>query len=243
MIPKIVHYCWFGGNPLPEDARKCVDSWRRFFPDYEIREWNESNYDVRSIPYIAEAYAAGKYAFVSDYARMDILLRYGGVYFDTDVEVIRPFDDILAGGAFMGCEIDGGSADSPIMVNPGLGLGLEAGNPVAARIVEFYRTHNFRTPDGGVNPTAIVKITTEALKQGGLENKPGFQTVEGVTVYPREYFNPFDDLTGKLHTTPRTHSIHWFSKTWMKVSPMRQALSRFVHRMFGADALSKFRKK
>ena len=102
MIPKIIHYCWFGRNPLPDSAKKCIESWRKFFPEYEIKEWNEDNFDVHLIPYVEEAYNAKKYAFVSDYARFWILYFYGGVYFDTDVEVIRPMDDILAKGGFMG---------------------------------------------------------------------------------------------------------------------------------------------
>ena len=95
MIPKTIHYCWFGRNQLPKSAIKCISSWRKFFPDYEIKEWNEDNFDVNSIPYTAEAYQVGKYAFVSDYARFWILYHYGGVYFDTDVEVIKPMDDII----------------------------------------------------------------------------------------------------------------------------------------------------
>ena len=106
MIPKIIHYCWFGRNPLPELAQKCIASWKKYLPDYEIKEWNEDNFDVNIIPYTAEAYAAKKYAFVSDYARFWILYKYGGIYFDTDVEVIRPIDDIIAKGNFMGCETD-----------------------------------------------------------------------------------------------------------------------------------------
>ena len=104
MIPKIIHYCWFGRNPLPESAIKCINSWKKFFPDYEIKEWNEDNFDVNIIPYTAEAYEAKKYAFVSDYARFWILYHFGGIYFDTDVEVIKPFDDILERGPFMGRE-------------------------------------------------------------------------------------------------------------------------------------------
>ena len=106
MIPKIIHYCWFGRNPLPELAQKCIASWKKYLPDYEIKEWNEDNFDVNIIPYTAEAYAMKKYAFVSDYARFWILYRYGGIYFDTDVEVIRPIDDIIAKGNFMGYETD-----------------------------------------------------------------------------------------------------------------------------------------
>ena len=126
MIPKIIHYCWFGRNPLPELARKCIASWRKYLPDYEIKEWNEDNFDVNIIPYTAEAYAQKKYAFVSDYARFWILYRYGGIYFDTDVEVIRPLDDIIARGCFMGFETDPAPKQNGVdaCVNPGLGLGV-----------------------------------------------------------------------------------------------------------------------
>ena len=135
MIPKVIHYCWFGGNELPESAKKCIDSWRKFFPDYEIKEWNESNYDVRKNIYISQAYDAGKYAFVSDYARFDVLYQFGGIYFDTDVEVIKSFEDILTQGSFMGCEIDGEThteeKDKSIRenkcVNPGVGMAASAG--------------------------------------------------------------------------------------------------------------------
>lgn len=106
MIPKIIHYCWFGRGPLPELAQKCIASWKKYLPDYEIKEWNEDNFDVNIIPYTAEAYQAKKYAFVSDYARFWILYQYGGIYFDTDVEVIRPMDDIISKGNFMGFETD-----------------------------------------------------------------------------------------------------------------------------------------
>lgn len=130
MIPKIIHYCWFGRNPLPELAQKCIASWKKYLPDYEIKEWNEDNFDVNIIPYTAEAYAQKKYAFVSDYARFWILHKYGGIYFDTDVEVIRPIDDIIARGNFMGFETDPNPAKgdaSEGSVAPGLGLGVAPG--------------------------------------------------------------------------------------------------------------------
>ena len=123
-IPKVIHYCWFGGNPLPELAQRCIDSWRKYLPDYEIKEWNESNFNVNIIPYTAEAYQQGKYAFVSDYARFWILYRYGGIYFDTDVEVIRPLDDVLDRGGFMGFETHYKESLNPheVATNPGLSL-------------------------------------------------------------------------------------------------------------------------
>ena len=138
MIPKVIHYCWFGGNPLPESAQKCIASWRKFLPDYEIKEWNESNFDVNAIPYTAQAYAAKKYAFVSDYARFSILYDNGGLYFDTDVEVIRPMDDIIENGPFMGFEIDASGIDFKKAVAPGLGLGANPGLGLYKEILEHY---------------------------------------------------------------------------------------------------------
>jgi len=119
MIPKVIHYCWFGRNPLPSLAIKCIESWRKYLPDYEIKEWNEDNFDVNIIPYTQEAYQVGKYAFVSDYARFWILYKYGGLYFDTDVEVIKPMDDIIARGPFMGCEKDVSDTSVASVAPPG----------------------------------------------------------------------------------------------------------------------------
>ena len=244
MIPKVIHYCWFGGNPLPEFAVKCIDSWRKYMPDYEIKEWNESNFDVNIIPYTKEAYEAKKYAFVSDYARFWILYKYGGVYFDTDVEVIRPLDEIINRGAFMGCEIDGQDPHyGDIAVAPGLGLAVEAGHEVYKAILERYANHNFLNADGSYNTTyAVVKLTTDILKSFGMENIKGIQSVAGIYIYPQCYFNPFDDATGRLHKTSDTYTIHWFSKTWMKINPTRQWIARMAHRIFGVNFTSKLRK-
>lgn len=244
MIPKVIHYCWFGGNPLPEFAIKCIDSWRKYMPDYEIKEWNESNFNVNIIPYTKEAYEAKKYAFVSDYARFWILYHYGGVYFDTDVEVIRPLDEIIERGAFMGCEIDGQDPHyGDIAVAPGLGLAVEAGHQVYKAILEKYADHHFLNDDGSYNTTyAVVKLTTDTLKSFGMENIKGIQQVADVYIYPQCYFNPFDDATGRLNKTPDTYTIHWFSKTWMKVNPARQWVARMLHRIFGVNFTSKLRK-
>lgn len=243
MIPKVIHYCWFGGNPLPEFAVKCINSWRKFMPDYEIKEWNESNFDVNIIPYTKEAYEAKKYAFVSDYARFWILYHFGGVYFDTDVEVIRPLDEIIERGAFMGCEIDGQDPHyGDIAVAPGLGLAVEAGHEVYKAILEKYATLRFLNEDGSYNTTyAVVKLTTDILKSFGMENIKGIQQVADIYIYPQRYFNPFDDATGRLNKTADTYTIHWFSKTWLKVNPMRQWISRIAHRLFGVDFTKKLR--
>ena len=244
MIPKVIHYCWFGGNPLPAFAVKCIDSWRTYMPDYEIKEWNESNFDVNIIPYTKEAYEAKKYAFVSDYARFWILHNYGGIYFDTDVEVIRPLDKIIERGAFMGCEIDGQDPHyGDIAINPGLGLAIEAGHQVSNAILERYANHRFLNEDGSHNTTyAIVKLTTDILKTFGLENISGIQHVAGIYIYPKCYFNPFDDATGRLNKTQNTYTIHWFSKTWLNINPMRQWLSRIAHRVFGVKGTTQLRR-
>ena len=191
MIPKIIHYCWFGHNPLPPLALKCIASWKKYLPDYEIKEWNEDNFDVNIIPYTQEAYAAGKYAFVSDYARFWILYKYGGIYFDTDVEMIRPIDDIIAAGGFMGCETDphpvsvdvcspGGnetevSSDLGLGVAPGLGLGVAPGLGLVKKVLDYYEGAQFVNESNMRNQITVVHITTHILLENGLQLEPGIQ--------------------------------------------------------------------
>ena len=243
MIPKKIHYCWFGRNPLPESAQKCIDSWMKYLPDYEIIEWNEDNFDVNSIPYTAQAYEAKKYAFVSDYARFKILYEHGGLYFDTDVEVIRPMDDIIDNGAFLGFEINPCLARPMGAVAPGLGMGAEKNMEIYATILDYYSRLIFLKEDGSYNTTdAVVNITTKELIKAGLKNISGIQTVADITIYPEDYFNPFDDLTGRLNKTANTRTIHWFTKSWMNVNPCRQWLSRVTHRIIGIHTASTAKK-
>lgn len=222
MIPKIIHYCWFGGNPLPKSAKKCIASWRKFLPDYEIKEWNESNFDVNIIPYTAEAYKAKKYAFVSDYARFYILYKYGGLYFDTDVEVIRNMDDIIARGPFMGCEGEAKQSKNRLQdaattlgVNPGLGLGVNPGLGLVKEILNIYKDKNFLKSDGTQYDETIVTITTNLLCKKGLRYTNDIQQVDGVWIYPKEFFCPKDYVTGKLSISKNSRSIHHYSATWI----------------------------
>ena len=233
MIPRVVHYCWFGRNPLPASAVKCIESWRHFMPGYEIKEWNEDNFDVNSVPYISEAYAAKKYAFVSDYARFWILYHYGGVYFDTDVELIKPVDDILERGAFMGIEDIYPEHDPYPLVAPGLGMAVEAGHEFYKKELDYYAGVHFLLPDGTYDHETVVRRTTALLVQEGLEPRDALQQVAGIWIYPKEYFNPLDDLTGRLEKTKNTRSIHWYARTWQNRSPLKQWLSRWSHRVFG----------
>lgn len=215
MIPKIIHYCWFGRGPLPELAQKCIASWKKYLPDYEIKEWNEDNFDVNIIPYTAEAYKAKKYAFVSDYARFWILYQYGGIYFDTDVEVIRPIDDIIYRGNFMGFETDASKDGSDAAsVAPGLGMGVNPGLGIIKKMLDFYEGRHFEFIPGGIGQLTIVHITTEVLLKAGLKQQHGIQQVNDMWIYPAEYFCPINLKTGRIHVRPNTRTIHHYAGTW-----------------------------
>lgn len=216
MIPRIIHYCWFGRNPLPDSAQKCVASWRKFFPGYEIKAWNEDNFDVNIIPYTQQAYEAKKYAFVSDYARFWILYHEGGLYFDTDVEVVKSFDDILERGAFMGLEIDGTKKGTKVAINPGLGLGAEAGMPIYLEILNGFTNLDYYGSNGQRNNYSMIPMVTDLFLRNGLKMNGQIQELCGVTIYPQCYFNPYNGVTGRLQLTSETHSIHWYSATWME---------------------------
>ena len=238
MIPKVIHYCWFGRNPLPPLAIKCIESWKKYLPEYEIREWNEDNFDVNIIPYTQEAYKAKKYAFVSDYARFWILYKYGGLYFDTDVEVIKPMNDIIAKGPFMGCENEVKDHEKTVLaiapgiglgVNPGLGLGVNPGLDLYKEMLDLYGTLHFVNPDGKLNLKTVVQYTTEILCQHGLRNVNKVQECAGVWIYPKEYFCPVDYSSKKFVITSNTKSIHHFAESWKaKKQKNKEKLYRLI---------------
>ena len=215
MIPRVIHYCWFGKGSLSDLALKCIISWRKYFPDYEIKEWNESNYDVNIIKYTSEAYAAKKYAFVSDYARFDILYKHGGVYFDTDVEVIASFEDLLQRGGFMGLEPVSGEN---VFCNPGLGMAYAPGMRIACEIIELYKSMTFINIDGSYNYSTVVETVTSILKKYGLKNENVIQAFEGFLVYPTDYFCPYSLKTASLQLTGNTLSIHHYVGSWLNDS-------------------------
>ena len=232
MIPKIIHYCWFGRNPLPESAIKCINSWKKFFPDYEIKEWNEDNFDVNIIPYTAEAYQAKKYAFVSDYARFWILYHHGGLYFDTDVEVIKPMDDIIARGPFMGIEFGAMGKHEYMAVNPGLGLAAFPGLPLYKMMLERFEQLSFYMEDGKIQTYTMIPIVSELLKNEGLKHINDIQQVAGIWIYPADYFNPLEAETGILKVTENTRSIHWYMASWLPPQPVwKKKLKQWVRRL------------
>lgn len=211
-IPKVIHYCWFGKNPLPQLAVDCINSWKKYCPDYEIKEWNEDNFDFNCCDYVREAYEEGKWAFVSDYARFHIINQEGGVYFDTDVELLKPIDDIVERGPFMGIERGEES------VNVGLGFGAYTGFPFLSEVLAYYKTQHFRKEDGTLDQTTVVTRVTNLLKQYGYKNVNKKQYVHKVYIYPTEYFCPMDYLTCKVKITPKTRTIHHYASSWVNDS-------------------------
>lgn len=231
MIPKIIHYCWFGRNPLPKSAQKCIASWKKYLPDYVVKEWNEDNFDVNAIPYTYDAYEAKKYAFVSDYARFWILYNYGGVYFDTDVEVIRPIDALIEKGAFMGWEKPNSLGVSSIA--PGLGLAAPQGMSLYKDILNGFENLNFYRENGERNSYSMIPMVTDLLIKHGLKKDGHLQTIDGIIVYPNEYFCPMDAVTGRVNITSDTYTIHWYTMSWLPRSRQwRVKLMRIIRNMF-----------
>ena len=213
-IPKILHYCWFGGKPKPPLAEKCIRSWRKFCPDFEIREWNESNFDLEQVPaYVRQAYEAGRWAFVTDYVRLRALTEVGGVYLDTDVEIVRPLEPFLKHEAFAGFE-------HLERVQTGV-LACRKGFPLFQEFLAYYDTAVFRRPDGSMDTTTNVEILTGICRKKGLVFNDAFQVVDGLAVYPREVFFLFVYDTMKLKKTRKTVTIHWFSGSWQTQEDLR----------------------
>ena len=227
MIPKIIHYCWFGRGEKPELAKRCIASWKKFCPDFEIREWNEDNCDYLAMPFMAEAYAAKKYAFVSDVMRLVVLEQYGGVYFDTDVEVLRDISPLLDDEGFIGFENDQ-------FVNSGQVMAAVPHQPIVQAMIEEYKKQHYMQPDSSVMPVGCPRLHSDVLERFGLIRNGQEQIVAGIHVYPDDYFNPMDSTTGKLTKTENTYSIHWYSRSWLpKRTQMKAKLGRIVRRIMG----------
>ena len=237
-MERIIHYCWFGGKPIPQKLLEYQETWRRFFPDYELQRWDESNFDIRCCRYVSEAYDAGKWAFVSDYCRFWALEKYGGLYFDTDVEIVRPFDELLELNGFTGFETEND-------VNPGLVLYLkEPHNEIFRKTIEWYEEHPFLDDHGERIRINVCGIFTGILRQYGFEPNGRLQECGGITVFPKDYFCPFDDTTGLLHKTQNTYTIHWYDKSWFSPSMrFRSRITRIFHRWFGVDCFAPFKTK
>ena len=206
-IPKKIHYCWFGGNPLTESAQKCIDSWKKYCPDYEIICWNEENYDVNNHLYTKEAYKHKAYAFVSDYARLEIIYNHGGIYMDTDVEVKRNLDPLLYNRAY--CAF----SNHVPRIATGLGFGAVKGFPIIKDMMDAYRFEKYEKDDG-VNKTLCQAYNTKVLAYHGLIQNGHYQVIEGMACYPKDYFDPMSSYFYLAPRAEKAFSIHQSANTW-----------------------------
>lgn len=207
-IPKVIHYCWFGGNPLPDRYKKWMSSWRKYCPDYEIIEWNESNYDISKNKYMKQAYDAKKWSFVSDYARLDIVYEYGGIYLDTDVELIRNIDELLYQSGFAGFQDD-------LRVATGLGFGAVPRLSIIKELRDQYENVNFVKANGDLNLIACPTYQTYFLESRGLKLNGEFQTIDELNIYPVTCFCGIMGLSGKKIITSNTFAVHHFDASWV----------------------------
>lgn len=232
MIPKKINYCWFGKSEKSKLAVKCINSWRKYCPDYEIIEWNEDNFDVTMNGYTEMCYKEKKYAYLSDYARLLIVAEHGGLYFDTDVELVKSPNELLSNDAFFGFE-------NEEYVATGLGFGsVPHGIAIESMLAEYVPLLN------GINGTIVCpRLNTKALVKLGLVQNGLEQKVCDAVIYPPSIFNPYDSATGKLNKTNETISIHWYAASWMsKRQKFRGMITKPLHRIFGVDAFKRFRK-
>lgn len=234
-IPKVIHYCWFGRGEKPKLARKCINSWKKYCPDYEIIEWNEDNFDVYCNGYTSYCYDNKKWAYLSDLVRLIVVAEHGGIYFDTDVELLRNPDELLKYEAFY-------SFENVSIVCSGLGFGAVQHHPTIEAMKEQY--FNLKPDEDGKYPIIVCPaLNTAALIPFGLKLDGTRQNIAGAEILPVEFMNPYDDPTGRLNRTKNTISIHWYSKSWMnKGTILRSMLTKPFHRLFGVDCFKDLKK-
>lgn len=205
-IPRKLHYCWFG-NEMPEGLKRNIEKWKRLCPDYEIIEWNESNYDVKKNRYARQAYEMKKWGYVPDYIRLDIIYEYGGIYLDTDIEMVKRPDDLLYQDGFA-------SFDSSLLVNLGAGFGAKAGNRIIRELRDYYDDVEFSHSDGGYNRTSCMTHSYRVLRQHGLEVNDTFQKIGDINIYPM-IFQGTCAYTRQMRITEKTYFIHYGTTTWL----------------------------
>lgn len=233
MIPKIIHYCWFGGKPLPELAQKCISSWKKYCPDYEMKLWNENNFDINIVPFTAQVALAKKWGFIVDYIRAWAVYNYGGIYLDTDVELIKPLDAFLHNTCFSGFE-------SEKYINPGNIFAGERGCGIAKEVMDFYTSYNFIQENGALNLTPSPKIFTSMLLKYGLKQNNTFQELDVFTAYSSDYFCPKNFGTGDITITGNTHSIHHYDGSWLSEKDMKYiTLQKKINATFGNNIFSR----
>lgn len=208
IIPKVIHYIWFGHNPIPDNLQRCIDSWKKYCPDYEIVQWNEDNYDISKCKYMKQAYEDGKYSFATDYAKLDILYQNGGIYLDADVELLRNIDELLYQEAFC-------SVEKWQVINFGGCSGSVKGHSAIKAFLDGWEKREYYREDGTPDPISSGIVDTQVALDIGYEINGKAQNVKGMNIYPYDYFHPYDYMSGKVHITKNTYSIHHFNGGWL----------------------------
>lgn len=236
MIPKIIHYCWFGRAKKSKKMIHCINSWKKFCPEYKIIEWNEDNFDVNLNEYTRYCYTKKKWAYLSDYVRLAVVKKYGGIYFDTDVEIINTFNSLLSYDAFYAFE-------NKDYVATGLGFGSIANHPVIVDMVKSYE-NMVVDESGNMKMIGCPILNTQVLVNYGLSLDGTLQNLSGILILPVEYMNPYDDPTGRLNITDKTLSIHWYTKSALKKRNIfKSRITRYFHRFFGIHCFDWVRKE
>lgn len=230
MIPKIIHYCWFGKNPLPHDVKKCIESWKKYCPEYEIKCWTEENYDIQKNQFLLEAYKNRAWAFVSDYARLDIIYTNGGIYLDTDVELIKSLDFLLNEQCYLGIQ------QKDNYINTGLGFGAEKDNKVIGILLSAYDELVF--DKSILNQLSCPILNTESLEKFGYIKENKYQTILNASIFPSIYFDPYASGTSQSLMCDKTVSIHHYSASWTKSS---QRFKRKLVRIIGTKNINKIK--
>ena len=220
-IPKVIHYCWFGRGELPKLAEKCIQSWKKYCPDYKIVCWNEDNFDISQNKYAREAYEAGKWAFVSDYVRLKVMYNEGGIYLDTDVELIKPLDPLIEENGYMGFDDRG-------IVSTGLGFACEKGNDLVAALLADYDDISFVLPDGTYDITPCPDRNAKVFERLGMDISNHNQLFMGIRMLPEDYLCPMKYYTGKKLITQNTYSIHYFCASWTSSTTKRTMLLKRI---------------
>lgn len=234
-IPKIIHFCWFGGQQKPSKVQKCIDSWHKYLSDYEFMEWNESNFDVNCNEYVRQAYENKKFAYVSDVARINALEQYGGIYMDTDVMVYKSFNDLLDNTCILGFEEANYIATSFIACVPGHDLMKE--------FISRYENTSFYNKDKSLDLTTNVQRLTDILENRGLVRNNEFQKVGDISVYPQEYFSPYDYGNCIRNNTDNTYCEHLFLVSWLPwTTKLKKAIKKVIIPIIGKDNMNKIRK-
>ncbi len=208
LIPKKIHYMWLGKKQIPDKLQKCIDSWKKYCPDYEIIQWDESNYDISKNNYMKQAYEAGAFGFVPDYARLDILYQYGGIYMDTDVQAVTSFDSLLYQQAFC-------SVEKWQIINFGGCSGAVKGHKAILEFLNARKELSFINEDGSQNRNTCGFYDTKTALKNGYKINGKTQNTMGMNIYAYDYFHPYDYMSGKTLKTKNTYTIHWFNGGWL----------------------------